>query len=109
VTILRRPLRPPTLTPTCPTVTERIRHFSLPEIKSELPDNSLEADEDEGERRLCGLCARVERARAVVATTPGLTETLRVDWRTAAAFYARLGVIERTFRDGVPSYQIRKP
>ncbi len=41
-------------------------------------------------------------ARAVVAATPGLSETLQRDWRKAARFYARFGITETRFRHGAP-------
>jgi hypothetical protein len=34
----------------------------------------------------------LKAARAVVATTPGLAETLARDWQRAARFYARFGI-----------------
>jgi hypothetical protein len=48
----------------------------------------------------------VKAARAVVATTPGLAETLRRDWRKAARFYARFGITEAMFRRGIPGFEI---
>jgi hypothetical protein len=36
----------------------------------------------------------VKTARVIVATTPGLAETLQRDWQKAARFYARIGVTE---------------
>jgi hypothetical protein len=45
----------------------------------------------------------VKHARAVVATTTGLAETLARDWRKAERFYARFGVTESMFRLGVRS------
>jgi len=79
------------------------RQFSLLEITSGLPDDSREADERVAERRLRDFRARVKAARAVVATTPGLTETLARDGRKAARFYARFGIAETLFRQGGPS------
>jgi hypothetical protein len=38
-----------------------------------------------------------------VATTPGLAETLARDGRKAARFYARFGITEGQFREGVPA------
>jgi hypothetical protein len=45
---------------------------------------------------------RVKRARALVATTPGLAEILASDWRKAARFYAGFGITETQLRHGVP-------
>ena len=45
---------------------------------------------------------RVKRARAVVASTPGLVEVLASDWKKAAWFFARFGVTEALFRNGIP-------
>ena len=45
----------------------------------------------------------MKAARAVVATTPGLAETLTRDWRKAALFYARFEITDRQFRTGVPA------
>jgi len=39
----------------------------------------------------------------VVATTPGLAETLVSDWIKGAHFYARFGISERIFGHGVPN------
>ncbi len=77
------------------------RRFSLLEITSGLPDDSREADERAAERRVRDLRGRVKAARAVVATTPGLAETLARDWQKAARFYARFGISETQFRHGV--------
>ncbi|MGP8076427.1 MAG: hypothetical protein ACLP8Y_06835, partial [Thermoplasmata archaeon] len=77
------------------------RRFSLLEITSGLPDDSMEADERAAERRLRELRGRVKAARAAVATTPDLAETLARDWRKAARFYARFGITEAQFRSGV--------
>jgi hypothetical protein len=43
----------------------------------------------------------VNAARVLVATTPGLSETLARDGRKAASFYARFRVTERMLRDAV--------
>ncbi|MCI4343645.1 MAG: hypothetical protein L3J92_05985 [Thermoplasmata archaeon] len=75
--------------------------FSLLEITSGLPDDSREADERAAARTMRELRARVKAARALVATTPGMAETLARDWRKAAGFYARFGITEGQFRDGV--------
>lgn len=53
-------------------------------VASGLLDDSRKEDEREEERRLRGLRGRVKAAKAVVATTPGLAETLAKDWRKAA-------------------------
>jgi hypothetical protein len=76
------------------------RQFSLLEITSGLPEDSREADERAAERRLRELRGRVKAARAAIATTPGLAETLARDWRKAARFYARFGITEAMFRHG---------
>jgi hypothetical protein len=78
------------------------RRFSVFETTSGLPDDSLEEDERQEERRIRELRARAKRARAVVATTPGLAETLACDWQNAARFYVRMGITEALFRQGVP-------
>ncbi|MGA7649795.1 MAG: hypothetical protein ACLPP2_05520 [Thermoplasmata archaeon] len=66
------------------------------EITSGLPDDSREADERATTRQLRQIRARVKAARAVVATTPGMAETLAGDWRKAAQFYRRIGIAEAT-------------
>ena len=78
------------------------RRFTVMEITGGLPDDSREADEKEAERGLRDLRGRVKLARAVVARTPGLAETLERDWRKAAWFCARFGISETMFRHGVP-------
>jgi len=78
------------------------RRFSLYEITSGLPDDSREADERVEARRLRELRARVKVARAAVSTTPGLADTLALNWSKAARFYARMGVTESLLRHGVP-------
>ena len=77
------------------------RRFSLFEVTSGLTDDSREADEREEERTLRDLRGRVKRARAVVASTPGLAEVLAGDWRKAARFFARLGIAEGMLHHGV--------
>ncbi|MGA8604801.1 MAG: hypothetical protein WB788_07060 [Thermoplasmata archaeon] len=79
------------------------RRFSLLEITSGLPDDSREADERAAERRLRDLRGRVKAVRALVATTPGLAETLQRDWQRAAWFYARFGITESQFIHGIPA------
>jgi hypothetical protein len=77
------------------------RRFGPLEITSGLPDDSREADERVAARQLRDLRARVKAARALVATTPGMAETLARDWRKAAWFYARFEITEGMFRHGV--------
>ncbi len=76
-------------------------------MTSDLPDDSRDADEREAERHLRDLRGRVKRARAVIATTPGLAEILARDVRKAAMFYARFGVTEEGVSTGVPSAEGR--
>jgi hypothetical protein len=83
------------------------RRFSVFEITSGLPDDSREADEKQAELQLRELRGRVKLARAVVSETPGLAEVLRSDWRRAGGFYARYGVTEEMFWNGVPT--LRNP
>ncbi len=78
------------------------RRFSLLDITSELPDDSREAEEREVERRLRDLRGRVKRARAIIASTPGLCEVLASRRRHGARFYARFGMTEELVRNGVP-------
>lgn len=77
------------------------RTFSLWETTSGLPDDTREEDERAAQRQIRDLRARVKRARAVVATTPGLSEILQNDWRKAARFYGRFGITGAMFRDGI--------
>jgi hypothetical protein len=77
--------------------------FSLWEITSGLPDDSREADDRAAERALRDLRGRVKAARAMVAKTPRLAETLHLDGERAARFYARFGISEAMFRGGVPA------
>lgn len=67
----------------------------------EVRDDSREAEDREAERRLRELRGRVERARAVIGSNPGLAETLEVDWQKAARFHARFGTTEELVRHGV--------
>jgi len=83
------------------------RRFTVHEITSGLPDDSCEADQRAAEERLRELRGRVKAARAEVATTPGLAELLRNDWRRAAGFYARFGISESMFRGGASSDLLR--
>jgi hypothetical protein len=75
--------------------------FGFREITSGLPDDSREEDERAAQRELHNLRSRVKIARAVVSTTPGLADALREDWRRAARFFARFGITEGQFRNGV--------
>jgi len=84
------------------TVATPTRQFSLLEITSGLPDDSREADERAAERKLRDLRGRVKAARAVVAATPGLVEVLARDWHKEARFYARFGITESQYRQGIP-------
>jgi hypothetical protein len=79
------------------------RQFSLLEITSGLPDDSREADGRAATRQLREIRARVKAARAVVSVTPGLAETLAIEWQKAARFCARFGITEAMFRQGVPA------
>ncbi|MCI4318914.1 MAG: hypothetical protein L3K23_02125 [Thermoplasmata archaeon] len=78
------------------------RRFSLWEITSGLPDDSRDADERLEAHRVRDIRGRVKAARAMVATTPGLAEALKRDWRKAAGFHARFGITEAELRNGVP-------
>jgi len=77
------------------------RRFPVHEFTSGLPDDSREEDERAEARRLHDLRACVKRARAVVASTPGLAELLVSDWRRAGMFYAQYRVTEAMLRHGV--------
>ena len=77
------------------------RRFSLLEITSGLPDDGREADEKVVGRQLREIRARVKRGRAIVATTPGLSEILHADCRKATWFYDRFGTTQTTFQHGV--------
>ncbi|HZY92231.1 MAG TPA: hypothetical protein VFG07_05620 [Thermoplasmata archaeon] len=84
--------------------------FSLLNVTSGLPDDSRDADEWEAERNLSDLPGRVKRARAVIATTPGLAEVLATDLRRAVMFYARFGVTGDLVWEGAgPMYYITDP
>jgi hypothetical protein len=67
-----------------------------------VPDDSREADERAAKRRVRDVRGRVKAARAALTATPGAAEVLRQDWVMAARFYARFGVTETQFREGVP-------
>jgi len=77
--------------------------FSVWDITSGLPADSLEEDERQEARHLRDLRGRVKLARAVVSTTAGLAETLAADWTRAALFYARFAISEVQFWQGVPA------
>jgi hypothetical protein len=76
--------------------------FTVWDTTSGLPDDSREADERSAERRLRDLRGRVKAARAALGAVPGATGLLRADWRREAAFYARFGISQAQFRNGVP-------
>ena len=76
------------------------RRFTVWETTSGLPDDSREADERASERRLRDLRGRVKAARALVSSTPGLSEVLGGNWKKAARFYARFGITQEMFRHG---------
>ena len=78
------------------------RQFSLLEITSGLPDDSLEADEQAAASHLRELRGRVKAARAAISATPGAEEVLQQDWMRAARFYAGFGITEKQFRRGIP-------
>jgi hypothetical protein len=82
------------------------RRFSVFEITSGLPDDNREEDERGTERQVRDLRGRVKRARAVVATTPGLAEILQRDWQKAARFYVRFGFTETLLRHGGPGSEV---
>jgi hypothetical protein len=54
------------------------------------------------------LRGRVKVARAVVATTPGLADTLARDWQKAPLFYARFEITESQFWHGIPSNHMKE-
>jgi hypothetical protein len=74
--------------------------FTVLEITSGLADDSREADDRAAARALRDVRDRVKAARALVAATPGLRETLARDWRRAAAFYGRFDITEAQYRRG---------
>jgi hypothetical protein len=78
------------------------RRFTVLEITSGLPDDSREEDERATERLCRSLRGRVKRARAVVASTPGLAGALAKDWKKGARFYTQFGLTDAMFRYGVP-------
>jgi hypothetical protein len=78
------------------------RKFSLLEITSGLPDDSREADERREEHYPRDVRARAKLARAVVSRMPDLAAMLRERPDRAARFYARFGITEGQFRQGVP-------
>jgi hypothetical protein len=74
---------------------QRVRDHERPS------DDSREADERAVERRLRELRARVKAARAALSGTPDAEELLLKDWMKGAHFYARFGITEGMFRNGV--------
>ena len=74
------------------------RRFTVWETTSGLANDSREEDE----QQIRDLRGRVKAARAVVSKTPGLAENLAKDWQKAARFYARFGVTDAMFQNGVP-------
>jgi hypothetical protein len=69
-----------------------IGEVRLPGIKRGVPADFREAGEQPTYQRFRGLRSRLKAARAMVAETPGLAETLARDWRKAARFYARFEI-----------------
>jgi len=51
----------------------------------------------------------VKRARALVATTPGLAQILGINGQKAARFYACFGITTSMFRGGVPAGSDSEP
>jgi hypothetical protein len=85
------------------------RRFTLLEVTRGLPDDSREEDERAKDRRLRELRIRVKKARAVVASTPGLDEILTKDWQKAARFYALFGITTEGFpTEFIPSRSLAK-
>lgn len=80
--------------------------FCRPQPTRSLGKPFREADEREEARRVRDFRSRVKAAMAVVATTPGLAETLRNDWGKAAQFYARIGITEGVLRSGVQAREV---
>jgi hypothetical protein len=72
---------------------------TLPRLRTE------ESEERANANRLAELCARVKAARSVVATTPGLAETLARGRRRAAQFYAQFGISETMLLRGATAMQ----
>ncbi|MCI4364541.1 MAG: hypothetical protein L3K10_00530 [Thermoplasmata archaeon] len=81
------------------------RRFSLLETTSGLPDDSRDADERAAARNLRDVRARVKAARALVATSPAMSETLSRDGRSAVWFYAQFGINLGQFRLGAAQEQ----
>jgi hypothetical protein len=77
--------------------------FSVWDVTSGLPDDSREADERAESRRLRDLRGRVKAARAALSVTPEARDAMRVGWLREAAFYARFGITQAMFREGVSS------
>ncbi len=79
------------------------RRFSVLKVTSGLPDDSREADERAEYRHIVDLRSRVKIARAVVSKMPGLAAMLRERPDRTTRFYARFGITEGQFREGVRS------
>ena len=82
------------------------RQFSLLEITSGLPDDSREADERAAAHRLRDLRGCVKAARAAISATAGAEQVLGRDWIKAAHFYARFGITDGQFRQGVAATSV---
>jgi hypothetical protein len=79
--------------------------FTTWDTTSGLPDDSREAAERAAERRLRDLRGRVKATRAALLAAPGAAGAMRADWKRECAFYAKLGISELQFRNGVPSVE----
>jgi hypothetical protein len=77
------------------------RAFSVREITTGLPDDCREDDEREDARRIHDLRGRVKAARRLVAANPDVDRVIAGDWHKAAYLYARFGITEGMFRNGV--------
>ncbi|MGC2289053.1 MAG: hypothetical protein WA688_04270, partial [Thermoplasmata archaeon] len=77
------------------------RRLSVWETTSGLPDDSREVEEQAEYRHLVDLRSRVKIARAVASKMPGLAAILRARPDRAARFYARFGITDRQFSEGV--------
>jgi hypothetical protein len=82
------------------------RQFSLLEATSGLPDDSREADERAAAHRLRDLRGCVKAARAAISATAGAEQVLGRDWIKAAHFYARFGITDGQFRQGVAATSV---
>jgi hypothetical protein len=83
--------------------------LTLLDTTSGLPDDSREADEPAGARRLADLRGQVKAARKAIAVVPGAADAMRGDLRKEAAFLARFGVTQAQFRQGVPAGAVETP